>query len=275
MPRQNDSTETVDEASDEVSGQSAPSPGNPELVQQVFGLFKDYLSTQLDVKGKQIETKQQIDKETVELKFKGNRKQFKLNAESDNIFDQIQTANVQAASDKISTLVSEGRKLIHKRQKLIKIADRCKDGWQVVEEYESDELASNSEDEKKLKKAKEAAGRKRKARQEGKRVEDKRQKTFHAPSDHQLFRGRLLFGPGWPSYLYFVNSSSTLLEHPSYNLLYSCFCFYRELKVQNNLRSVERSELERKCIFSWYEGIWCLLISCVTSRIHTLKACPL
>ena len=126
---------------------------NPELVQQVSGLFKDYLSTQLDVKEKQIETKQKIDKETVELEFKGNQKQFKLNAELDNIFDQIQTANVQAASDKISTLVSEGRKLIQKRQKLIKIAYRCIDGWQVVEEYKSDELASNSEDEKKVKKA--------------------------------------------------------------------------------------------------------------------------
>ena len=90
-----------------------------------------------------------------------------MNAELDNIFDQIQTANVQAASDKISTLVSEGRKLIHKRQKLIKIADRCKDGWQVVEEYESDELASNSEDEKKLKKAKEAAGRKKESETRG------------------------------------------------------------------------------------------------------------
>ena len=74
MPRQNESTENVGEASGEVTGQSVPSPGNPELVQQVFGLFKDYLSTQLDVKGKQIETKQKIDKETVELKFKGNQK---------------------------------------------------------------------------------------------------------------------------------------------------------------------------------------------------------
>ena len=51
---------------------------------------------------------------------------------------------------------------------LIKISDIYKDGWQVVKEYESDKLASNSEDEKKLKKAKEAAGRKRKARQEDK-----------------------------------------------------------------------------------------------------------
>ena len=51
---------------------------------------------------------------------------------------------------------------------LIKISDTYKDGWQVVKEYESDKLASNSEDEKKIKKAKEAAGRKRKARQEDK-----------------------------------------------------------------------------------------------------------
>lgn len=69
MPRQNESTENVGEASGEVTGQSVPSTGNPLLVQQVFGLFKDYLSTQVDVKGKTIETKQRIDKETVDLKF--------------------------------------------------------------------------------------------------------------------------------------------------------------------------------------------------------------
>lgn len=55
-------------------------------------------------------------------------------------------------------------------------------GWQVVEEYESDDLASNSEDKEK-----------RRVEQGSKRVEHKRQKTFHALPDHQLFRGRLLF----------------------------------------------------------------------------------
>ena len=66
-----------------------------------------------------IKTKQKIDKETIELKLKGNHKQFKSNADLDNIFDQIQTANFQATGDKISILVSEGKKLIQKRQKLI------------------------------------------------------------------------------------------------------------------------------------------------------------
>jgi hypothetical protein len=62
---------------------------NPELADHVFGLFKDYLNTQLKAKGKQIETKHKIDKETVELKFNGNQKQFKLNAQLDTILGEI------------------------------------------------------------------------------------------------------------------------------------------------------------------------------------------
>ena len=58
--------------------------------------------------------------------------------------------------------MAEGRQLIKKRQKLIKLADRSKDRWLVVQEYESDELASNSEDEKKIRKAKLSAEKKRK-----------------------------------------------------------------------------------------------------------------
>ena len=61
----------------------------------------------------------------------------------------------------IKKLSQEGRQRIRKRKKLIEIPDTRKDGWQVVAEYESDELASGSEDEKRLKKARVAAGRKR------------------------------------------------------------------------------------------------------------------
>ena len=98
------------------------------MVQQVFGLFKDYLATQLDTQGKKLESKQKIDKETVELKYKGNQKQFRVNAELENILEQIQTANQKGANDQsITDLAKEGKKIIH----------------QKVEEYESDELASD------------------------------------------------------------------------------------------------------------------------------------
>ena len=59
-------------------------------------------------------------------------------------------------------LVAERKQLVKKRQTLIKIADRNKEGWRLVQEYESDDLASDSKDEKKLRKAKRAMERKRK-----------------------------------------------------------------------------------------------------------------
>ena len=48
----------------------------------------------------------------------------------------------------------------------MKIADKSKDGWQAIAEYESGELASSSKDEKRLKKAREAASRKRRQKEQ-------------------------------------------------------------------------------------------------------------
>ena len=73
-----------------------------------------------------------------------------MNAQLDHIFGQIEV-NLNEPQE-VRKLVSEGRRLIKRRQKLTKLADRSKDGWLVVQEYESDELASNSEDEKKIRK---------------------------------------------------------------------------------------------------------------------------
>ena len=44
--------------------------------------------------------------------------------------------------------LAEGKKIILKQQKLLRIADRDEDGWEVVKCYLSDELAPDSEDEK-------------------------------------------------------------------------------------------------------------------------------
>ena len=97
---------------------------------------------------------------------------------------------------------------------MIKIADKNKDGWLVVQEYESDDLASDSEDEKKIRKAKAAAEKKRK---EAKRNSGKASKEITCSSDLQLFRGKTTI------YLYFVKFSVLLFglpEHPTINLLY-------------------------------------------------------
>ena len=80
----------------------------------------------------------------MQLKYKGNQKQFELNAEL-NPFLKISKSRVSEAKRICHVsrrLAEEVRQLFCKRQKLIKIADKSKDGWQVVAGYKRNELAS-------------------------------------------------------------------------------------------------------------------------------------
>ena len=49
--------------------------------------------------------------------------------------------------------IEKGKQLLVHRQKLIRIADRSELGWMVVDEYEEDELADDSGDEKRIEKS--------------------------------------------------------------------------------------------------------------------------
>ena len=51
---------------------------------------------------------------------------------------------------------------MERRQKLIKLTDKSKAGWLAVDEYESDELADDSADEKRIKRAQEKAAKRKK-----------------------------------------------------------------------------------------------------------------
>jgi hypothetical protein len=63
--------------------------------------------------------------------------------------DNVTQDNISAAKRKIS----EGMDLMKNRQKLIKLADSSDVGWRVVDEYVSNPLAEDSDDEKKIYKA--------------------------------------------------------------------------------------------------------------------------
>ena len=63
------------------------------VVNEVFSMFKTYLESKLDEKTKQLESKSKLDKQVTQMKFKGNQKQFELNAQIDCVFDRIRAAN--------------------------------------------------------------------------------------------------------------------------------------------------------------------------------------
>ena len=85
---------------------------NSQLVNEVFSLFKGYLTSQLEEKGKQFERSSKSDKEAADIKFKGNRKQFELNSQLDNILTRIDESASSPAD--VHKLVEE-RKTAHQR----------------------------------------------------------------------------------------------------------------------------------------------------------------
>ena len=62
-----------------------------------------------------------------------------------SLFTEADVGNVGA----INSSIYEGKDILQHRQKLVKLADKSEVGWKLVDEYESHELADDSEDEKK------------------------------------------------------------------------------------------------------------------------------
>ena len=60
--------------------------------------------------------------------------------------------------EKVKVALESGIEVISKRVKAIKLADKSEFGWVTVDEYLSDELASDSDDEKRIYRAERRAG---------------------------------------------------------------------------------------------------------------------
>ncbi|KAJ8317960.1 LOW QUALITY PROTEIN: hypothetical protein KUTeg_003051 [Tegillarca granosa] len=95
---------------------------------------------------------------------KGNEEQFKVNGK---IQQKIMEADALLKED---TLLCEMQRLKYKkrylkqRQKLIKLADSSQLGWLTAEEYSLNAISEDSDDEKKIQRAENAALRKFKAK---------------------------------------------------------------------------------------------------------------
>lgn len=104
-----------------------------------------------------------------EFRKPGNKQQFK---HEEQVLGKLQTALAATnsnARDKAKAALNEGIELILHRMKLIKLADKSEFGWGTVNEYVSDELASNSDDEKRMERSEKRAEKKVKLKKRSRR----------------------------------------------------------------------------------------------------------
>ena len=83
-----------------------------------------------------------------EFRFEGNKTQYRLNK---SVTDHLDRALATDDREEVRNELSEGKKLLTERNKHILLAEKF--GWDTVHCYTAEPLASDSEDEKKIRKA--------------------------------------------------------------------------------------------------------------------------
>ena len=100
----------------------------------------------------------------------------------DEAIRAIEKGKIERCKEKLA----EGKNIILKQQKLLRIADREEDGWEVVKCHLSDDLASDSEDEKQLSRARRKAAGNKKKREANKQRDKKKQCRNASPSQKKF-----------------------------------------------------------------------------------------
>ena len=120
-----------------------------------------------------------------DFKKRANKDQYVHNAK---VLDSLDEAKVHLAEGKAvetASALDTGIKLMQDRQKLILIADQSPFGWLTVDNYKSNVLAEDEEDEKRLQRAENRANqqwKRRQAQRKGKVPDPKSPPASSAPS---------------------------------------------------------------------------------------------
>ena len=146
-----------------------------------FNEQSEKLESKISADSKRLEKKLRGRKtvDTVELKYRGNKVQYNFNntllQSLEDLRLLIEEGSVTRSCKRVDNIISD----IQKRNKCIRFADKSPAGWAAVDEYLSDDLASDSDDDKKMKSAENRAISKRKS---SKRKISHRQQPYQRPS---------------------------------------------------------------------------------------------
>ncbi|CAC5404249.1 unnamed protein product [Mytilus coruscus] len=140
-----------DSLPDKSNDGATRSSSDRDLLHDTFSLFKLYMDEKMDnLESKLVREQDAMSKkikEEVSIKFKQeeNRIQFKFNEETVNELSQLYKLIPSTEAQSIRVVLD--------------LLDKVKGRWSTVREYESNDIASNSEDEKKIRQAESRAMR--------------------------------------------------------------------------------------------------------------------
>ncbi|KAK3085861.1 hypothetical protein FSP39_009792 [Pinctada imbricata] len=139
-----------------------------------FDLFRGYLDSKFSSFKREFSELSELRKDEIvkkiktdhsyKFKYSGNQKQYEFNDTIIDFFAKIGRASDDRDFRTVSDLCKSATEQLRKRNKCIKLADKSPGGWDTVREYLSDELASDSDDEKRMRSAEYRAIRARKQR---------------------------------------------------------------------------------------------------------------
>ena len=96
-------------------------------------------------------------KKTHQFQREGHKIRHQVNEDVLEKIEEAITAIDRKELDAAKVAIEGGKSSLSKQQKLIRLADREENGWEVVKHYLSDDLASDSDDEKAINKARKEA----------------------------------------------------------------------------------------------------------------------